>query len=670
MYLIRGCATFVPAMVMALGGVMSPWAVAQVDEVPTEIQQPGTQPNQVPALTHSDNCAVCHGGYDDNAEPLHTWYGSLMSHASRDPLYWAAVAVSENNVPGVGDLCIRCHLPMGWYDGHSTPTDGSRLLEIESDGVNCDTCHTMTNPDDQEWLGNQLEPFIANDGGDPPRAYLGGSMISLWPGAERLGPYDDAHTSQHAWGKSNFHRSPEFCGSCHDVSNPLVGDLAPNSGTQPWSDPVVRSGVPGAPVEEKAAFNNYPHQYGVVERTFSENMSSGFPTLRVSDYASLPAELQAGSIKRSRDAAVAANPTGDYVDGDARYFTCQTCHMTPVNGRGSHLGPDRTDIPQHDLVGGNYWIPEVLTYMGDKGQLMIGNDITPEMRDGLDDGVDRALRNLREAGDISVTDNTVRVVNLTGHKLISGYPEGRRMWLNIKWFGRRGKLLREDGEYGDLLVNIRDEDITVRTLIDLHDPNTRIYRAEMGITSEWAALLKAVGFPGSLALAFDRETGDTLYTLGQLARRPAGEKAESMHFAMNNTMIHDNRIPPFGMDYEEGRKRNILPVPKEQYGDPGPAGTYNYWDEFEMSPPQKAVYAEIKLMYQPTSWEYIQFLFLANDGSNPRFATTGEDLMDGWLATGMAEPVVMDSAVWGRDGKSSGDPGDEIDPISMDRIDR
>ncbi|NIP18593.1 MAG: hypothetical protein GWM87_10840, partial [Xanthomonadales bacterium] len=53
------------------------------------------------------------------------------------------------------------------------------------------------------------------------------------------------------------------------------------------------------------------------------------------------------------------------------------------------------------------------------------------------------------------------------------------------------------------------------------------------------------------------------------------------------------------------------------------------------------------LMYQPTSWEYIQFLYLANDRSSAFLGNEGQIMLDAWLATGMAEPVVMASAAWG-----------------------
>jgi len=52
-------------------------------------------------------------------------------------------------------------------------------------------------------------------------------------------------------------------------------------------------------------------------------------------------------------------------------------------------------------------------------------------------------------------------------------------------------------------------------------------------------------------------------------------------------------------------------------------------------------------MYQPTSWEYVQFLYLANNRQNAFLANEGVNLLNSWLATGMAEPYVMASATWG-----------------------
>jgi hypothetical protein len=72
-----------------------------------------------------------------------------------------------DEVAGSGDLCIRCHSTGGWYGGRSTPTDGSGLASSDDDGVDCDACHSMANPDNTEHLGVMNSPFIANCSDDP-----------------------------------------------------------------------------------------------------------------------------------------------------------------------------------------------------------------------------------------------------------------------------------------------------------------------------------------------------------------------------------------------------------------------------------------------------------------------------------------------------------------------
>ena len=176
---------------------------------------------------------------------------------------------------------------------------------------------------------------------------------------------------------------------------------------------------------------------------------------------------------------------------------------------------------------------------------------------------------------------------------------------------------------------------------------TKIYEAHYGMTQAWAAKLLSLGFAADMPLAYDRVTGAVTMTLGALAAQPAGTSAETFHFVLNDTVIKDNRIPPYGMTYEEARKRNALPVPATQYG--GPTGTtaFAYWDTVALNPPTGAVSAEIRLMYQPTSWEYIQFLKLANKGADPFLANEGSNLLTAWFATGQAEPHVMATTTWG-----------------------
>ncbi len=619
------------------------------DVVPTDVQMPGTQPKEVGNLESPDKCDNCHGGYDKTVEPAFNWRGSMMANAGRDPIFWATLAIAEQDFDGSGDLCIRCHSPDGWINGRSVPTDGSALQAGDGDGVACDLCHKLTNPDNSEHNGVQNSPFIANDGGSPATGYYGSGMYVLWGGSDKLGPYSDAQ-ARHQWKESTFHRSSDLCGTCHDVSNAVVGDLAHNNGAQVPLWPGNYSGILGDSVENKAAFNNFPYQYGIVERTFSEHMASALWSLEVSEYPNLPADLQDGAFKAVYESALIAQKGGDYEDGTTRYFTCQSCHVRPVNGQGCNKkgAPVRKDLPLHDMTGGNYWIPDAIVYLDNQNKLLLGGGLDQIQKDALAAGKIRALKQLNEAAGLSVDGNTLKVTNLAGHKLITGYPEGRRMWLNIQWYDADGNLLREDGEYGDLTVKINGQDVTVKTLLDLDGMNTEIYEAHYAITQEWAyELINTYGFPSNLPISYDRVTGDVDYTLGELAAQSPGTYHESFHFVLNNYVAKDNRIPPYGFAYNAAEIRNALPVPADQFGNPGPGGVYNYWDNFTLSPPSGAIYANIDLVYQPTSWEYIQFLYLANTGGNDFLKDEGINLLDAWLNTGMAEPYVMTSTTWG-----------------------
>jgi hypothetical protein len=619
----------------------------QASVVPTEIQQPGTQPAEV-TLESVTKCDNCHGGYHAAVEPVANWHGSMMALAGRDPIFWATVAVAEEDFSGAGDLCIRCHSPEGWIGGRSTPTDGSALASADAFGVSCDVCHQLVNPDDSEHAGVQNAPFVANDGRNPATGYQGSGMYVLYGGTDKLGPYSDP-ASPHPALRSRYHRDPALCGTCHDVSNPAVGDLAPNNGAMVPLEPGTFSGVLGAPVTQKAAFNNFPFAYGTVERTYSEHVASLLDTTRVQDYASLPAELRAGALASAHAAATAAVPGGDYADGAERFFTCQTCHMRAVQGKGCNkqAAPVRADLPLHDMTGGNTWMPDAIRWLAERNELPLGNTLSAAQLSAMEAGQARALVNLTEAASLQVSGNVLRIVNLTGHKLLSGYPEGRRMWPRIVWYDAGGSALREDGAYGPITtVTVGGTTSPVSSILDLDDPNTRIYQAHMGMTREWAVELLALGYPPALPLEYERVTGAPGFTLGDLAAQPAGTTHESFHFVLNDVTVADDRIPPYGMSYDEALARSALPVPADQYGDPGPGGRYLHYDELALHPPIGAQTATIELLYQSTSWEYVQFLYLANAGTIPFLADTGEDLLLAWLATGMAAPVVMASITW------------------------
>lgn len=678
--------------------------VQGADVVPPEIDIPGTQPGEV-TLESANRCLNCHSGYaaDPRTEPGFGWMGSAMGNAGRDPIFWATVAIAEQDFDGAGDLCIRCHSSGGWMAGRSTPTDGSGLRASDDNGIDCDTCHQMTNPDMSEFPGVMNDPFIANqeDSLDPVQvleAYYGSGMYVLSNEYGKLGPYaEDDAVARHRMSQSNFHRGQDFCGTCHDVSNSAVGDLAPNAGTQltnaeadaavinSYDFPPLGSPNLFGPREEKAAFNNPPYAYGVVERTFSEYKSSPLSTTLVDAFTTLPADLQdaRGSLYNAYMAATDNNRgTADYADGSSqRTFSCQTCHLRASSGFGcdKNNAPERDDLPMHDMTGGNYWIYPLVQWQDQQGTLRLGDGLTADQIAAMADGTARAGEHLTRAATLDVSGDTVRITNMTGHKVITGYPEGRRMWLNIKWYDENNGLLQEDGAYGPLGVSFEYPDpvsgqlvsFEPESILDLSGANTRIYEVHPAITQDWAAILVSVEAlnHSQTPVGFNRLNGQVTKTLGNLAAQEPGTYETSFHFVLNNYVAADNRIPPYRMSYDEARKRNALPVPDTQYGG-SPGGVYNYWDEISLNPPTAAVSADITLYYQGTSWEYTQFLWLANTTPVGAFlADEGINFLDAWVKTGMVKPYVMASATWGEAGCIPSPEGPFADPTCEDTID-
>ena len=63
-----------------------------------------------------------------------------MANAVRDPLFLAALTVSEQDAPGSGAFCLRCHTPKGFVKSHATGV-GAALDADDQQGVDCEACH-------------------------------------------------------------------------------------------------------------------------------------------------------------------------------------------------------------------------------------------------------------------------------------------------------------------------------------------------------------------------------------------------------------------------------------------------------------------------------------------------------------------------------------------------
>jgi len=495
---------------------------------------PGTQPNQLTAsIPNPTDCDVCH-----TAAIYDKWRGSMMSQAARDPVFWAALKVANSDAPNSGDYCLRCHTPKGWLEGHSHPADGTALTSTDlSAGIACEVCHRMVDPipspnDEAVALDAAIRAALTTT---VPTDHPGSAMLILDPADNRRGPF--SLTPPHTAYRTDFlgqSGSPitesRVCGTCHNLDNPVLswdatrGQYWPNTANQP--PPSVANGA------------LFP-----IERTYDEWLNSQYATTGVF------APQFAG-----------ADPSGIVQ-------SCQDCHMPRALGAAAEdeYGPIYRDclttgcLPEHTLVGGNTWVPSLLQNpvwrLNAAGEALY-----------LNATITNARTMLQEAGTLTMTVGftgtikfaTVRVTNESGHKLPTGYPEGRRMWVNVRAFNGAGSLIFESAEY-----NPNTGVLTV-------DPTAKVYEVKQGLTSQLAAFL---GLPSG----------------------------ESFHFTLNNTVLKDNRIPPRGYTVAGYSAPGLTPV----------GATYvdgQYWDEKTYTLPAGTVAVTVSLYYQTSSKEYIDFL--------------------------------------------------------------
>ncbi|HMY21596.1 MAG TPA: multiheme c-type cytochrome, partial [Polyangium sp.] len=169
----------------------------------------GTQPGEVPAdgFVDADYCGQCHGGGIDGDYsflPTDTWAGTMMANAARDPVFFAALTIANQDMPGVGTYCLRCHTPLGFVRNHAAPPDGSVLDEIDKQGVGCDVCHRATQ------TAGPDGPYLLSD-----------AQIVFTADTSKRGPYEGATSPVHDTVQDDGLSNPRFCGQCHYVTNPL-----------------------------------------------------------------------------------------------------------------------------------------------------------------------------------------------------------------------------------------------------------------------------------------------------------------------------------------------------------------------------------------------------------------------------------------------------------------
>jgi hypothetical protein len=644
-------------VVFGLVCIVYAWTPVPVATDP-QVRMPGTQPNQV-ALESPDRCLNCHAGYNSEIEPGFNWKGSMMAQSARDFLYFSCLTVAAQDsiwavgTPNAVDICERCHFPEGWLEGRSDPPNASAMTQSDYDGVHCDFCHRLYDPffettfdgrrEGADWLnywdetnasGTPSQPAandtyaadmtesqaILNMNGTsfftsnlPPAGYTesGAGQYFVSSNAAKRASFADA-AARHQMLYSRFHKSKYFCNTCHDVSNPVLANLTANPANL-------------LPTELNSAFS-----YFHVERTFSE--------FRLSAYGAQGGAAGIGPF---------APDVFETSDANNHIRMCQDCHMRDVvgvacNKKGVPIRPNESTehpnsgMPLHDMTGGNAWVSAVLASAipgsanydsVNEGLLNAGPlALTLDLSQGLGvepvallAGSERAKQQLRLAASIqNLSYNTAsgalsfRVQNQAGHKLISGFPEGRRMFVNIQAFSG-----------GSRVFEVNPYDKAASTLKGLQypyqpDPTGTVITPEPLGTNE--------AYLDELVYEMHPESSLT------------GEQ-ETFHFALATGRHKDNRIPPKGFDVANADARLSVPV---YYVDGVDVGADLYtsaeyaggYDEVSLTIPAGADYVEVNLYYQTTSREYVEFLRDEING-------TGNGTLDSPTFHGEAEAYII-----------------------------
>lgn len=525
-------------------------AVATVPTTLTDFFAPGTQPNTLTTpIVSVQSCSFCHGYYDEAQEPYTRWAASMMGQAARDPVFFACLAVANQDAEFAGDLCLRCHTPGGWLGGRSNPPDGSALTADDRQGVQCNFCHRLVDPVSDP-VNNPVEDTAILAGlsaGYNTNPHSGQYIVD--PQDRRRGPFDlDPNFLFHQWRRSPFHRESLLCANCHDVSNPVYT-------RQPDGSYDVNALDEPHPTHSK--YDQFP-----VERTFSEWSMSSF--------AAGPVEMG-----------------GRFGGNITAVSSCQDCHMPKTEGIAClpdlEIGIYRNDLPQHNFNGSNTWVLQAV-------RSMYADLETGLSEQSVIDAVARNVQMLEAASDMQLSqaggDLNVRIINQSGHKLPTGYPEGRRMWLNVRFYNSSNQLIAERGSYNFATAVLNEVD-------------TKVYEAKLGLDADAAA---ATGLP----------------------------PGESFHFVLNNMYVKDNRIPPRGFTNAAFTAIQATPV-GASFADG------QYWDDSEFAIPFGACRAEATLYFQTTTKEYIEFLRDENTTNNH-----GQVAYDKWVEFGKSAPVAMD----------------------------
>ena len=336
------------------------------------------------------------------------WRASMMANSARDPYWQAAVRRETMDHPEsaahIEDECAACHMPMSRFEAQAANRLGQVFAHLP---VGKETHRTDRLAADGVSC-TVCHQIAAENLGAPESFNAGFAIDTETPMEQRIlfGPYDvDAGRSTVMHSASGFRQvesrhiqTSEVCATCHTLFTEALGPSGEVVGTLP----------------EQVPYLEWRHS------AYREEKS------------------------------------------------CQSCHMPVVQDTAaisSVLGAKRTGVSRHVFRGGNFFMLRMLNRYRDD----LGVEALPEELDAAARHTERHLQTSAARIAIASTEweghtlrVEVRVENLAGHKLPTGYPS-RRSWIRFAVLDRNGTPVFESGVLqptGEITGNDNDRDPT------------------------------------------------------------------------------------------------------------------------------------------------------------------------------------------------------------------
>jgi hypothetical protein len=487
----------------------------------------------------------------------------------------------EELLPVAADLCLRCHFTTDWLEGRSEPptshspyligqfwgskfreypgwpgepellpVDGDQPLDSEAgmEGIQCMYCHRQ----DDNYKRTSL---------------YDGTTISNGIGGYFLMQDDPIFSNFLIRPTDNFQRDPFLCGTCHDVTNPIIKEQN-TALTTGQNNPVP-------PTTE----TDYKHP---IERTFTEWYWSDH------------------------------GPGGGAGGGH-----CERCHLPMVFQGAQTWMIEGLDVLWGEVDGkwlDYYYSSPAIT----RSRTAAYDAAAQRSRDLMASTSDAADVDITEASkdENGLATVTVRITNEAGHKLPTGFAEGRQMWIHISAVDSAGNPVFESGyrkDFHGVQGLARYEEKVYGSPVTLIDPIKVYEHVSLAKNYDPFTLPDTNGCTDWNIL--DYSTGDPETGVTWQPDCSVSHLDKEFHFVLLNYVEKDNRIPPRGWIPEAYAADGAFVVDHampdydryiDENGDP-----INY-DEttytFDVSGAAGDVDVTVEVLYQTFNEHFMEFL--------------------------------------------------------------